>query len=310
MANVRLEKSQIESAISNVTKFSNEMSSQLTELYSVIATAKEVWQSNSGSIEYIDNCSDSVKSLNSDYNNCCTDFVGALRQIMTEYELEDARTSMSVSSLGGTTVASMAIGAGGFSSGGNGFDFSKISKTATDAANGNFVDESTVHNSAFGEGDYTFEYRNDGTVRIDKNGVPMAFTTAENADKITGGVTNNSQGNGATNVAMQGSSSEKRSIKQEQMDGVFTSSHAGDASPLQSNPPGEKRSIKQEQMDGVFTSSSNTGTTSAGVVQTSTPDSQVELPKDNMGFYSIPQDVLNSTNNGGVGFNSESNFQG
>lgn len=252
MANVRLEKSVIESVVSNVTKFSNEMNSQLTELYSVISRVKEIWHNNLGAIDYVDNCSNSVKSLNSGYASCCTDFLQSLQQIMAEYELEDARTAMKVSSKDGVTIATMAIGAGGFSDGASGFDFGKVSKTPSDVANGNFVE---ARNSEFGEGEYTFQYRNDGTVKIDKNGTTMAFTTKENADKITGGVytTSNStvinNAEAKTNVGDENNvsnyeykpvgavPSEKRSIKLEQADGSYNNLNAASSTskPLASN---------------------------------------------------------------------------
>ncbi|MCI8567982.1 MAG: hypothetical protein HFG48_01530, partial [Bacilli bacterium] len=53
MAETRLEKSEIESAISNVSKYSNSICSHLTELYSIVSNVKEYYQSNGNVVVFL-----------------------------------------------------------------------------------------------------------------------------------------------------------------------------------------------------------------------------------------------------------------
>lgn len=170
----------------NVNKEGSELSGEFRNLYEkLLEEAKDVIKSNNGSTEYIDEMINNLSGLHRNFLEFLNDFGVALSDIISNYQNVDQETTQNISMID-DTIAAVSIGAGGLTAGG--FDFGKISRTAKDAADGNFINESKVHNNAFGEGEYTFQYREDGTVRVDKDGVPMAFTTKENADKITGGL--------------------------------------------------------------------------------------------------------------------------
>ncbi len=279
MAETRLEKSEIESAISNVSKYSNSICSHLTELYSIVSNVKEYYQSNGNVVVFLDNLADTLKSVTNDYGTYRDDFLKTLQDIISTYELEDSRTSMSISQLDGKTIASMSIGAGAFSAGASGFDFGKISLNANDAANGNFVDESKVHNSAFCEGEYTFQYRKDGSVRIDRNGVPLGFTTKENADKITGGVNT-----GTTNSAMK---NDPRYQYNKEEDGSI-----GDTAKATQQLSNSENKINAEA------SKHNAGTTKSGISgegNSSLGNANVQQSQTSQGgLAGIPEEVLNA----------------
>lgn len=185
LANILVNSNSIQDFSNIVKAKSSELSDEFNSLIALIGDAKEVIESNNGSIEYIDEIGNNLKDLNNSFSSFNSDFLEALQGILINYQQTDQSVNSNVSKLDGATAV-MSVGAGGLAA--SGFDFSKVSGNAHDASNGNFINESKVHSSAFGEGEYTFQYREDGSVRIDKNGVPMAFTTKENADKITGGI--------------------------------------------------------------------------------------------------------------------------
>ena len=185
LANILVNSNSIQDFSNIVKAKSSELSDEFNSLIALIGDAKEVIESNNGSIEYIDEIGNNLKDLNNNFSSFNSDFLEALQGILINYQQTDQSVNSNVSKLDGATAV-MSVGSGGLAA--SGFDFSKVSGNAHDASNGNFINESKVHSSAFGEGEYTFQYREDGSVRIDKNGVPMAFTTKENADKITGGI--------------------------------------------------------------------------------------------------------------------------
>ena len=87
MAETRLEKSEIESAISNVSKYSNSICSHLTELYSIVSNVKEYYQSNGNVVVFLDNLADTLKSVTNDYGTYRDDFLNTLQDIISTYEI-------------------------------------------------------------------------------------------------------------------------------------------------------------------------------------------------------------------------------
>ena len=65
-------------------------------------------------------------------------------------------------------------------------DLSQIASNANDALAGDYIAEDKIHNQYFEEGELTYQIRDDGSVLISKDGVPMGFTTVEalNASKV------------------------------------------------------------------------------------------------------------------------------
>lgn len=186
MANILVNSESIQAFNDSVTKKGNDLGGEFWKLHkNLLEDAKSVIKSNNGSLEYIDQMIKDIRDLHTGFVEFLRDFENTLFDMVDNYQNVDQGTTQNVSMLEGATMA-MSVGAGGLAA--SGFDFSKISGTAGDVVSGNFINESKVNNSSFGEGEYTFMYREDGTVRVDKDGVPMAYTTRENADKITGGI--------------------------------------------------------------------------------------------------------------------------
>ena len=188
MANIKLDRGVVQEAIVNIEKYAHSLEDVLKEIANLTISINEVYQTTGTQTSNIESLRDTIDKIKNNYVTCLFDYLKALGEIMVSYELEDSRAAINVSQNGDRAIATMTVGAGAFSSLASGFDFSKISGTASDVANGNFISKSKVYDNAFADGNYTFEYREDGVVRIDKDGVPMAFTTKENADKITGGI--------------------------------------------------------------------------------------------------------------------------
>ena len=220
MANIKLDRSVVQESITNIEKYSQLLGENLKEVSNLTIRINEVYNTTGNQTSSIEQLRVTIEDIRKNYTNCLADYLKALGEIMASYELEDSRTAISIQQNGDRTVASMSVGAGAFSSLASGFDFSKISSTANDAVNGNFISKDKVHDQYFSEGDYTFEYREDGTVRIDKNGVPMAFTTKENADKITGGIENVLQQEQTSSGSFQTSSNPQ--VSTESTSGVDT----------------------------------------------------------------------------------------
>ena len=62
-------------------------------------------------------------------------------------------------------------------------DFSRISATAGDAKNGNFISQSKINDSYWGDnGELTYKIRDDGTIMIFENDTLLGFTDRLNSD--------------------------------------------------------------------------------------------------------------------------------
>lgn len=99
MANVKLEQSQIQTAIANIENATSTLSGQLTDIYNEICNAKNVYIGSSSVINALESQAEMVKGINTDYESCKTSFMTALQAIVTSYQEEDTKTTSDVSSL-------------------------------------------------------------------------------------------------------------------------------------------------------------------------------------------------------------------
>ncbi|MCI8588592.1 MAG: cell wall hydrolase [Bacilli bacterium] len=172
----------IEGLISNSSEL-NRVSTDLNDicsgLYSTITTLRDNGQfisvTASGTyFESIDNLNQMVPKFTEailKFSKFLSDYVLQNYTEMDEEIRSKVETNLSDSL---AKLNSLALGSGTGAS----VDYTKIASTAQGALEGNFIDDSKVHKESF-EGELEFVTRDDGSVVITKNGVPIGFTTQD-----------------------------------------------------------------------------------------------------------------------------------
>lgn len=186
----------IEGIVSNsseLNKVSTELNDICTGLYSTITSLRDAGHflsvtASETYFESIDNLNQMVPKFTEAilrFSKFLSDYV---LQNYTEVD-EDMRNKIE-SNLNESLEKLTAMGiadsgtSGGNSS--NGIDYTKIASTAQGALNGDFISSDKIHKEAF-EGELEFVTRDDGSVMITKDGVPIGFTTQEGSVPSSGG---------------------------------------------------------------------------------------------------------------------------
>lgn len=224
MANITLKKSTIINIKSNLLSHAGELIDALSSITNSLNSAKEVYNTTGGAQAGIDEIVATIDKLSKGYDSKNKEFIKVMDESVMEYEAKEARANMEISSLDGKTVATMTVGASGLA--GMGFNFGKIASNKEDALNGKFIDESKVHSQYFGPGKYTFNYNDDGSVMISKDGQPMAWAQADNGKAVTGDVfaVSGAHGDGAGSSASAASVS---AVNEPPKESVVTIEKAG-----------------------------------------------------------------------------------
>lgn len=189
----------IEGIVSNSTelnKVSTELNDICTGLYSTITGLRDAGQfvsvtASDSYFESIDNLNQMVPKF--------TEAILRFSRFLSDYVLQNyTEVDQDMKSKIETNLnesleklSAMGITDSGSTLSSNGVDYSKIASTAQGALNGDFIDSSKVHKESF-EGELEFVTRDDGSVMITKNGVPIGFTTQDGASASTNGGTSNS----------------------------------------------------------------------------------------------------------------------
>ena len=91
---------------------------------------------------------------------------------------------------------------------GSNLNLSKIAVTASDANNGNFVDQNKLQKNMFSK-DIFYNVRDDGTVLLSKDGVALGFTTVEALEESLNGKVSNESIKNDNNLHISNKNSEK-----------------------------------------------------------------------------------------------------
>lgn len=157
---------------------SNNLKETCQKMYEIINTLKE--NAEFKSLIASSNYYEKITALNGQVPKF-TEGVLTFSKFLSGYILENyAETDeMAKQAQNSFNEAVMALTAAG-TIGAAGIDLSKISTTAQGALSGNFVSSDKINTAAFNdEGSLDFVTRDDGTVMITRNGVPIGFTTED-----------------------------------------------------------------------------------------------------------------------------------
>lgn len=177
MARVVIRKDFAEEIITRVNEKTESLLDTISTLSRKVTEAKNVYTSDNSSSTSIDAMSETINKIISSYSELNRKFSQALRANIDEYSKSDQKIASNLKA-----VASVPLAAGNIT------DSIIMTYTANSAANANaknFLNEEQLSKAFFEkEGNYTFEYRNDGSVRINRDGEPLAFTSKQTADNF------------------------------------------------------------------------------------------------------------------------------
>lgn len=175
MARVIIRKDFAEEIITRVNEKTESLLDTISILSKKVNEAKSVYTSDNSSSTSIDAMSETINKIISSYSELNRKFSQALRANIDEYSRSDQKIASNLKA-----VTSVPLVAGSLT------DSSIMGRTANSATNANaekFLNEEQLSKAFFEkEGNYTFEYRNDGSVKINRDGQPLAFTDKKTAD--------------------------------------------------------------------------------------------------------------------------------
>lgn len=165
----------------DVIKRTNEKVETLLNTISTLGvklnTAKTVYNSDNTSGASFDDMSETINKIISSYSSLSEKFAQALRDNIEEYSKADKQISSNVNA-----VSSVTLTAGTASS-----LTSHAANTADNVNAGKFLSENELSKDSFEkDGEYSFEYRSDGSVKVNRDGEPLVFTDKTGADWVAG----------------------------------------------------------------------------------------------------------------------------
>lgn len=179
MARVILKKDFAEDIIAKVNTKTEDLLETVSKLGTKLNEAKIAYNSDNSSKDSFSDMQITINKIISSYSSLNKKFTQTLREIIEEYSRADQKVVSNVNAVtaiplaAGTTITGNSIS-------------NNMSNSATNANAGRVLDEKQIAKEYFEkEGTYTFEYRTDGSVKIERDGKPLAFTTKKAADDFS-----------------------------------------------------------------------------------------------------------------------------